>query len=307
MLPAQADPVRGGCGRYRRHAVRPRSSVHRSCSSRSLLVPAWPAPATTPRPRSTPSPRRRHTTNTTVDRPTHQYITEIATAKVPAGAGLPRPSRAQRRDHHHRHRRHLGPPGRLPPSRGPGSTSVGVAVEPDGYAYSNPTYFNNPLVFDVVHDDGDWLQVSLLARPNHQMGWIRRADVTLSTTEYQHRAHACRTSTCRPSTATSCGRDPGGGGPAVHAHPARPFFLTEKIARPAGRCLRALDPGHQRLLRDARQLRRRAARRSPSTAPTDPQLSAPGRSNGCIRMPDAVDLQAGRDLLPAGTPITIQA
>ena len=37
-----------------------------------------------------------------------------------------------------------------------------------------------------------------------------------------------------------------------------------------------------------------------------PALIGTQASNGCVRMPDAVDLQLA-GLLPAGTPITIQA
>ena len=185
-----------------------------------------------------------------------------------------------------------------------GLNSVGVAFQPDGYTYSNPTYFNNPLVFDVVHDDGDWLAVSLLARPNQQVGWIRRDDVTLSTTEY-HMALTLSDFDLKvfdgpnlvvetkvvvgtPSTPTPLGH----------------FYLTEKIARPRRR-LRTLDHGHQRLLRAARQLRRRASpgglpRHQPARAHRYAVLQ---RLRG---MPDAVDQQLA-GLLPPGTPITIQA
>ena len=47
-------------------------------------------------------------------------------------------------------------------------TRPGCAKTDDGFAYENPTYFKNPLVFVVTQDDGgEWLKVLLLARPNH--------------------------------------------------------------------------------------------------------------------------------------------
>ncbi|HEY5153997.1 MAG TPA: hypothetical protein VIJ47_04630, partial [Acidimicrobiales bacterium] len=66
-----------------------------------------------------------------------------------------------------------------------GYASAGVHTSPVGFVYDNPTYFKNPLVFMVTQDDGGpWLQVDLLARPNHQQGWIKRSDVTLSSHRY---------------------------------------------------------------------------------------------------------------------------
>jgi hypothetical protein len=242
-----------------------------------------------------------HTTNTTVAA-TDRYITEIATAKVPlvqvfhdqpgqpatttttvAAAGA-----------------HQAAP--IPRS---GLNAAGVALEPSGYAYSNPTYFNNPLVFDVVHDDGDWLSVSLLARPNQQVGWIRRDDVTLSTTEYHMQLTVSdfdlkvfdgpnlvvetKVVVGTPSTPTPLGH----------------YYLTEKIARPPagayGPWIMATSAYSEQLDSFDGGL--------PQVAfhGTDrPALVGTQSSNGCVRMPDAVDLQLA-GLLPAGTPITIQA
>src|SRR5665811_2224048 len=41
-----------------------------------------------------------------------------------------------------------------------------------------------PLTFLVLEQQGDWLQVSLPVRPNGSTGWLKAADVTLSTTDY---------------------------------------------------------------------------------------------------------------------------
>ena len=41
-----------------------------------------------------------------------------------------------------------------------------------------------PLTFLVLEQQGDWIQVSLPVRPNGSTGWLKAADVTLSTTDY---------------------------------------------------------------------------------------------------------------------------
>jgi lipoprotein-anchoring transpeptidase ErfK/SrfK len=48
----------------------------------------------------------------------------------------------------------------------------------------NPNENGAPLVFLVDQNQGDWLQVLLPVRPNGSTGWIRAADVTLSTTAF---------------------------------------------------------------------------------------------------------------------------
>lgn len=41
-----------------------------------------------------------------------------------------------------------------------------------------------PLTFLVLEQDDDWLQVALPIRPNGSTGWLKAADVSLSTTDY---------------------------------------------------------------------------------------------------------------------------
>lgn len=54
------------------------------------------------------------------------------------------------------------------------------------WMFDNPTKIGNPLVFLIVGSKGDWLEVQVPARPNHQTGWINRDDVTVE----HHRWHA---------------------------------------------------------------------------------------------------------------------
>lgn len=262
----------------------------------ALLVPAAcashhaPAAAIKPRPEPTP---------TTVA--TDPYVTTIATAKVPQvqvyqnipGQASTTTTAASTT---------TKAPAPIPRS---GLNSAGVAVSAGGYTYSNPTYFNNPLVFDVVKDQGDWVEVSLLARPNQQTGWVRRDDVTLSTTQYHldlsvsnydlkvfngpNLVVETKVVVGTPSTPTPLGH----------------FFVTEKIAKPPsgayGPWIMATSAYSESLDSFDGGLPQVAFHGT-----NQPNLIGTQSSNGCVRMPDTVDQQLA-GLLPAGTPITITA
>jgi lipoprotein-anchoring transpeptidase ErfK/SrfK len=245
------------------------------------------------------------TTATTIarGRPSHQWITEIATAKVPmVQVYRTKPAAQPTTTASGAATTTTTPPG-LPAIPRVGLNSVGVSANPDGSSYANPTYFHNPLVFDVVRNEGAWLQVALLARPNHQTGWIRRSDVTLSTTQYRLVLHLStfdlqayqgdrkvietHVVVGRPDTPTPLGT----------------FFLTEKIAKWEGSAygpwILATSAYSETLDSFSGGLPQVAFHGT-----NEPQLIGTRASNGCIRMPDAVD-QKLHDVLPPGTPITI--
>lgn len=183
--------------------------------------------------------------------------------------------------------------------------SAGMAKTDDGYTYENPTYFENPLVFVVTEDDGEWLKVLLQARPNHSEGWIKRSDVTLSET----RAHIELTKSTFhlkawdgdrlvAETDVVIGKD-------STFTPVGTFYIAEKIARSAGgaygpwilalngysESLDSFDGGMPQLA---------------FHGTNKPELIGTQASNGCVRMPDEID-QMLADQMPAGTPITIVA
>jgi hypothetical protein len=62
----------------------------------------------------------------------------------------------------------------------PGLDTVAVRTTEFGFAYDNPTYFGNPLVFLVVAEHDEWVEVLVQARPNQQRGWVRLSEVELS-------------------------------------------------------------------------------------------------------------------------------
>jgi lipoprotein-anchoring transpeptidase ErfK/SrfK len=67
---------------------------------------------------------------------------------------------------------------------------VAVFAEPGGagdpvHRLSHPNEVGAPLVFLVEEQAGEWLRVLLPVRPNGSQGWIRAADVTLSSHPYR--------------------------------------------------------------------------------------------------------------------------
>lgn len=72
----------------------------------------------------------------------------------------------------------------LTPIPSPG-LSWGSALVGDNWVFDNPTVIGSPLAFLVVENRGEWLKVMAPVRPNHQEGWIRADQVTIT----RHRWH----------------------------------------------------------------------------------------------------------------------
>lgn len=79
----------------------------------------------------------------------------------------------------------VAPPKQTQPIPRTGLNSAGSRKTADGWAFSNPTYFENPLVMVVTGRSGDWLRVMLHARPNGMEGYVRADQVELTTTRYR--------------------------------------------------------------------------------------------------------------------------
>ena len=179
---------------------------------------------------------------------------------------------------------------------------------PTGWRYKNPTYFGNPLVMVVTGVEGDWLKVSIPARPNGQEGWVRASDVNLA----QHTFHAelvlserlftvWNDNTVVAETNVVVGKD-------NTPTPLGTFYIAEKI--PAA--VAGVSPnGAYGPWILATNVYSEALEEFDGGLPAiafhgtnQPNLIGSASSNGCIRMPDdVVSLLA--DTIPAGTPVTI--
>lgn len=194
----------------------------------------------------------------------------------------------------------------LPPIPRVGLNSAGSRKTPDGWAFSNPTYFKNPLVFAVLKTDGDWLEVMVPARPNGSTGWIKASDVDVTLHRYRmeltlstFHLQVFDGDDVVVETDVVIGKD-------STPTPLGTFYLNEKIKQssPAGaygpwilstsgysEALDTFDGGLPVV---------------GFHGTNQPQLIGTRSSNGCVRMPNDVVTQLA-DLLPAGTPIEIRA
>ncbi|MEZ5142192.1 MAG: L,D-transpeptidase [Acidimicrobiales bacterium] len=159
-------------------------------------------------------------------------------------------------------------------------------------------------MFAVTGRDGDWLKVQISARPNHQEGWIRAADVTVTTTQYRmeldlsaFRLTVYNGNDVLTTTNVVIGTD-------RTQTPVGRYFLNESIKhKNAGG---AYGPwvlstnGYSEWL----DLFDGGLPVVAFHGTNQPGLIGTKASNGCVRMPnDVVTLLA--NTLPAGTPVDI--
>jgi lipoprotein-anchoring transpeptidase ErfK/SrfK len=163
-----------------------------------------------------------------------------------------------------------------------------------------------PRSFLVLDDRGSWLRALLPDGPNGATGWLRRADVTLSSDEDSVDVSlSTRTITVKQSGRTVLTSPVGVGAPATPT-PTGAFFITDLLQPPdpAG----AYGPyafglsGHSQVLH--------------SFAGGDGQIGIHGTNepssigaavtHGCIRLPDDVVTQLAQ-VLPLGTPVMVHA
>lgn len=198
------------------------------------------------------------------------------------------------------------PANELPPIPRNGLNSAGVKKTTDGYEFTNPTYYKNPLVLDVLEQQGDWLKVSILARPNHSTGWIKRSDVTLSSTDYRleldlstFTLRAYQGDSMFLETKVAIGKD-------STKTPTGHFFITEEIKNSTdtgvyGAWIMPIS-GYSEMLDTFDNGLPQIAFHGTN----QPELLGTKASNGCVRMSNAAVTEL-TDKLPAGTPVDIFA
>ena len=237
------------------------------------------------------------TTTTTIPVPNDEY--QVATAKVPRVDVLLE-----------------APPGVVPTPGGEVRTtsmqpiprsslnSAGVRVVPGGFQYDNPTYFGNPLLFNVVSTQGDWVEVEMQARPNGQRGWVRAADVDIAT----HNAVLLLDLTTRELIARLDGeeilRTPATIGLASNPTPTGQYYIFEEIPQsytggPFGPMNMATSAYSERL-----DLFENGLPIVALHGTNEPNLIGQPASNGCIRIANELIVDLA-DKMPPGVPLII--
>jgi hypothetical protein len=204
------------------------------------------------------------------------------------------------------------PPSTVAPAKDLGAipradlNSAGSRKTDGGWAFENPTYFGNPLAMPVVERSGEWLKVMVPARPNGLEGWIKAADVELSTHTYrmelnltEYHLTVYEGDTVVEQTDVVIGKD------STYT-PVGRFYINEKIeqSNPGGvygpwvlstngysESLETFDGGLPVIA---------------FHGTNQPDLIGTKASNGCIRMPNDVITRLA-EMLPAGTPVDIIA
>lgn len=175
-----------------------------------------------------------------------------------------------------------------------------------GFEYTNPTYHKNPLVVEVLQNQGDWLRVLVTARPNHTEGWVRADDVELGTTDYRLELDLS-TYTLRvykgPSvfleTTVAIGKD-------STPSPQGNYFVTEIIKNPSdtglyGAYILPIN-GYSEVLDSFDGGLPQVAFHGTN----QPELLGSKASNGCIRMANEAVTRIAQNV-PAGTSVEIFA
>jgi len=187
-----------------------------------------------------------------------------------------------------------------------GLNSAGVKKTADGYEFTNPTYYKNPLVVEVLENQGDYMKVLITARPNHTTGWVKADDVTIAATEYRieldlstFHLKVFKGPDVFVETDVVIGKD---STPTPVGH----YFVTEKIKNSSdtgvyGAWILPIN-GYSEVLDTFDNGLPQVAFHGTNQR----ELVGTKASNGCVRIPNDVVIKIA-EKIPAGTPIDVFA
>lgn len=183
---------------------------------------------------------------------------------------------------------------------------VGRFATPVGWAFDNPGPYDPPQPFTMLVEErrGDWVQVHVPVRPNGTRGWVRAADVDVTTVTHRIEIHLGE----RMLRAWD-GERLLAATPVVVGTPATPtptglFYVTDVVpqANPSG------SYGPVALATDGySEVMDRFSTGVPVIAlhgTNRPDLLGRDVSNGCVRLPNDV-IEALAAEVPLGTPVLI--
>jgi lipoprotein-anchoring transpeptidase ErfK/SrfK len=171
-------------------------------------------------------------------------------------------------------------------------------------------WYGYPITTPIVEDRGAWLLVRRPERPNESTAWVRRQDITTSSTPYRIVIRLSQTNVTVYQGGYPLFTIPAGVGAERTPTPTGSFFVAV-IERPGppGYGPIVLDTsGHSNVIQswegsgDAV-----TAIHGPISGYSDEQIGTTGTyiSNGCVRL--HVDDQLKLDPIPLGTPVDIVA
>ena len=185
-----------------------------------------------------------------------------------------------------------------------GLNSAGSRITESGWQFDNPTYFGNPLVFLVAEDHGDWLKVHLPVRPNGSVGWVRASQVSLSEHDYRLEVNLTEAKVRAWDGSEQIGESYVVHGAAGSPTPVGSFYINEKIAQSyAGG---AYGPWilSTNAYSESMELFDDGLPVVALHGTNAPHLLGTAVSNGCVRMPNDLDILLA-NTIPPGTPVDI--
>lgn len=194
----------------------------------------------------------------------------------------------------------------VPPIPRAGLNSAGVKKVNEGIEFTNPTYHKNPLVVQVLANQGDWLRVLVTARPNHTEGWVRADDVVLGATDYRmeldlstYTLRVYKAAEVFLETTVAIGKD-------STPSPMGRYYVTEIIKNASdkgiyGAFILPIN-GYSEVLDSFDGGLPQVAFHGTN----QPELLGSKASNGCVRMDNEAVTKIAENI-PAGTPVEIFA
>lgn len=173
-----------------------------------------------------------------------------------------------------------------------------------GWTFANPGPYDPPQPFTMLVEErrGDWAKVQVPVRPNGTVGWVRVADVELSTTAYRIEVNLTeRRLRAYDDTELIADTQVVIGSPFTPT-PTGSFYVTDIVPQTSP------TYGPVALATDAySEVIDEFDTGVPVVAlhgTNNPQYVGEARSNGCIRVPNEI-IQQLADRMPQGTPVYI--
>lgn len=161
-------------------------------------------------------------------------------------------------------------------------------------------------MFMVVSDGGGWLEVRVPARPNGQTGWVRRREVTLSTTNWRIEADVSERSVEVWQGDHLVSRSNAAVGKSSTPTPLGDFYITEVERKayangPYGPWIVGTNGWSETLDTFGGRVPMFALHGT-----NNPQTLGKAVSNGCLRVPNEVIDLIAREV-PVGSPVRVKA
>lgn len=169
-------------------------------------------------------------------------------------------------------------------------------------------WYGRPMTMPIVEEQGDWLRIMRPERPNGSTGWVRREDVTLSSSAYRIVVRLAETRLYVYQDGFELFSAPVGiGKDRTPTAPGSFFVAIVSIPGPKGYGPVVLDTsGHSEAIESWEGSGDAVTSiHGPISAGSDAQIGTTGTkiSNGCIRM--HVADQQKLAVIPVGTPVDI--